>query len=577
MIAAKAREANEEKTEKRKLCLMVLILHHLQGFGYTDSVARLEAESSVSLRKFTAADNVELLTVLQEFETFHTIKFGKPPRLVRKIGDAAAAPAAAPKRRTPPPQPSARYKPPPHSAGGGDAPAYAVAAEKASPASARPPPPPHDKTRPPPATAAAGKPDAVAPPHGHRLPSLPPQPPPPAPTEKAVDLGVTGTKVLIAGGVGRGGSETRPLNVYSPQGRMRSNATALDDQEPPAPPSSSLYDNKLLKPLLHYENSELRELAAIITRDIYMENPNVRWFDIAGLHESKRLVREAIVYPLRFPELFTGILSPWKGILLYGPPGTGKTMLAKAVATECKTTFFNISASSIVSKWRGDSEKLVRVLFELARYHSPSTIFIDEIEAIMGHRTSDGQEHEGSRRMKTELLIQILIGLPDVLARRSMFEMNLPQGAVDAFGRPLVGTLDYQALAESSEGYSGSDIKLVCKEAAMRPLRRLFAEAEAEEAAAAAASADAEKEKSGDAGPGRRRGRAAAGNGSALHQAAAADAATAAAAEREQPLPFRREPVSMDDCVEALRATRPSSSSVQNEKYVGWQDAFGSV
>ena len=90
-----------------------------------------------------------------------------------------------------------------------------------------------------------------------------------------------------------------------------------------------------------------------------------------GLDEAKRLLKEAVVMPVKYPQFFHGLLEPWRGVLLYGPPGTGKTMLAKAVATECGTTFFNIGASSIVSKWRGDSEKLVRVLFDLARHHAP--------------------------------------------------------------------------------------------------------------------------------------------------------------------------------------------------------------
>ncbi len=167
--------------------------------------------------------------------------------------------------------------------------------------------------------------------------------------------------------------------------------------------------DKLMKPLAGYigYNSEWRELAQTISRDIYMQNPNVKWDDIIGLESAKRTIKEAVVYPIKYPLLFTGILSPWKGLLLYGPPGTGKTLLAKAVATECETTFFNISASSIVSKWRGDSEKLVRVLFEMARFYAPSTIFIDELESIMSIRSSSGSEHEGSRRMKTELLVQM--------------------------------------------------------------------------------------------------------------------------------------------------------------------------
>ncbi|XWS12365.1 hypothetical protein CRYUN_Cryun37aG0083500 [Craigia yunnanensis] len=267
---------------------------------------------------------------------------------------------------------------------------------------------------------------------------------------------------------------------------------------------SNGFDSRPQRSLLPaFESAEMRALGESLSRDIVRGNPDVKWESIKGLENAKRLLKEAVVMPIKYPKYFTGLLSPWKGILLFGPPGTGKTMLAKAVATECKTTFFNISASSVVSKWRGDSEKLIKVLFDLARHHAPSTIFLDEIDAIISQRGGEGRsEHEASRRLKTELLIQmdgltrsdelvfvlaatnlpweldaamlrrlekrILVPLPEPEARRAMFEELLPQQHGE-------DALPYDILVERSEGYSGSDIRLLCKEAAMQPLRRLMA------------------------------------------------------------------------------------------------------
>jgi katanin p60 ATPase-containing subunit A1 len=316
-----AKASEIEKQAQRKQALLVLILDYLQTNGYIETCEKLSNEAGNSLRKLTAADNIDLMNILQEYECYYAMKFGKAPKLTRKReGDNDKS-----KRKHIPNLNS------------------------------------NNDTR-----ISSGE-------RLLRKAAIPP-------------IGSTNAEIKEAdtlerrnpNGIKKAGKEENSMiqAVGMKTGAQR-------DTVPPAAepaPTEELPTSKLLKPMPFFGNSELRELASIITRDIFVNNPNVKWTDIAGLEKSKKLIKEAIVFPIKYPQLFQGLLKPWKGILLYGPPGTGKTMLAKAVATECNTTFFNISASSVVSKWRGDSEKLIRVLFELARYHAPSTIFLDELE-----------------------------------------------------------------------------------------------------------------------------------------------------------------------------------------------------
>ncbi|VAH64064.1 unnamed protein product [Triticum turgidum subsp. durum] len=216
------------------------------------------------------------------------------------------------------------------------------------------------------------------------------------------------------------------------------------------------------KPLLpQFESAEMRNLAETLLRDIIRGSPDVQWESIKGLETAKRLLKEAVVMPIKYPKYFTGLLSPWKGILLFGPPGTGKTMLAKAVATECNTTFFNISASSIVSKWRGDSEKLVMQMDGLTKTND--LVFV---------LAATNLPWELDAAMLRRLEKRILVPLPEAEARQAMFKELLPA---------MTSNLEvpYDILVEKTEGYSGSDIRLVCKEAAMQPLRRLMSVLEA--------------------------------------------------------------------------------------------------
>ena len=250
------------------------------------------------------------------------------------------------------------------------------------------------------------------------------------------------------------------------------------------------------------------ELIEMVEREMMEKSPNVRFEDIAELEDAKNALKEAVLLPLLMPDFFRGVRRPWKGVLLFGPPGTGKTLLAKALATQGKTTFFNVSPTTFASKWKGESEKLVRILFEMARFYAPSTIFIDEVDSI-GQKRGDG-DSEASRKVMAEMLVQmdgvsgkldrdnitveelkknivmvmgatnlpwdlddalrrrfekrIYIPLPNSVGRREMFKINLKGVTVDK-------NVDMDELVKLSEGYSGADINSVCREASLMQMR----------------------------------------------------------------------------------------------------------
>ena len=248
------------------------------------------------------------------------------------------------------------------------------------------------------------------------------------------------------------------------------------------------------------KDDETMKLRGALAGSVVSEKPNVRWDDVAGLESAKESLKETVIMPVKFPQLFVGERRPFKGILLFGPPGTGKSYLAKAVATEADSTFFSVSSADLISKWQGESEKLVRNLFEMAR-ESPGSraiIFIDEVDSLCGSRQEG--ESDSARRVKTEFLVQmdgvgktegsvlvlgasnvpwdldaairrrfekrVYIPLPGAQARTFMIKMHLgdtPNNLVEN---------DFNKLGQISEGASGSDIEVMVKEALMEPLRR---------------------------------------------------------------------------------------------------------
>lgn len=286
-----------------------------------------------------------------------------------------------------------------------------------------------------------------------------------------------------------------------------------DSDQPDTPTEQQVSDARVQELMKNLPRGVDEAAAKQIFNEIVVQGDEVHWDDVAGLEIAKSALKETVVYPFLRPDLFMGLREPARGMLLFGPPGTGKTMLARAVATESKSVFFAISASSLTSKFLGESEKLVRALFAIAKALAPSIIFVDEIDSLLGAR-GGGSEHEATRRIKTEFLIgwsdlqkaaagreekdkdkgdatRVLVlaatNLPwaiDEAARRRFVRRQyipLPEDWVrEKQLRTLLASQkhnlrdrDLKALVRFTDGYSGSDITALAKDAAMGPLRSL--------------------------------------------------------------------------------------------------------
>ncbi|XP_006623309.1 fidgetin-like protein 1 [Apis dorsata] len=264
----------------------------------------------------------------------------------------------------------------------------------------------------------------------------------------------------------------------------------------------NMYNNEI--DTMEVEDERLKnvepKMVELIKNEIMDSKTTICWDDIAGLEYAKKIIKEVVVYPMLRPDIFTGLRRPPKGILLFGPPGTGKTLIGKCIASQSKSTFFSISASSLTSKWIGEGEKMVRALFAVARVYQPSVIFVDEIDSLLTQRSET--EHESSRRLKTEFLVQLdgaatadedrilIVGatnrpheLDEAARRRLVKRLYVPLPEFQARKQIINNLLvtishnlneeDINNIAEQSKGYSGADMSNLCKEASMGPIRSI--------------------------------------------------------------------------------------------------------
>ncbi|SPO20185.1 probable MSP1 - intra-mitochondrial sorting protein [Ustilago trichophora] len=279
--------------------------------------------------------------------------------------------------------------------------------------------------------------------------------------------------------------------------------SSLDPNRQKRQDSKKVADAKLGKLGLRGKDLQLNEYEEQISAELILpEDIPVDFASIGGLDGIISSLQESVIAPLCYPELFanaSGLLGAPKGVLLYGPPGTGKTMLAKALAKESGATFINMHVSTLTNKWFGESNKLVAALFSLARKLQPSIIFIDEIDSFLRERATG--DHEVTGMMKAEFMTMwdgltsstdriMVLGatnrpndIDSAILRRlpKRYAVSLPSAAqrekilsIMLSATPLDPDFSIAEVVKRTEGYSGSDLKELCRNAAMRPVREFL-------------------------------------------------------------------------------------------------------
>ncbi|XP_067635819.1 katanin p60 ATPase-containing subunit A-like 2 [Eurosta solidaginis] len=432
-----SREDDIRNAAARRRNLLFLTQRFLADYGFYQAAEALKNEARLPVEEYELCDNIDLDAIYLEYASYYHLKFGKYPKILRKL------------------KPTVRVE---------------VDAKRKS------------KIK----SCLAVTTNAVN-----------MDTPPAEPVTGLGDVELTVRKVetlKLSGNVAEG--ETNTIRTMSLAGVSCAGSGKEEER------SEAL---QRLKEIEHTASADAllcqqdwQNLADLVKSTMMRDELKLSWSDMCGNAHAVEIIKEAVLVPLMFPQLFLNGLRPWKSVLLHGPPGSGKTLLAKILYAETrqKVAFFNVTSSIVVSKWRGESEKIMRILFHMAYKHAPSIIFFDEIEGLTSRRDRPS-DHESSKRFKNELL-QLLDGMEQqtggvfVLA-----SSNLPWDIDDAFLRrfekrilvqlpneverallidkqlPLmVSNEQMEALVRISEHFTGDEIRLACKEIAMQSIRR---------------------------------------------------------------------------------------------------------